>query len=148
MTASSRAVELARLAAEAAERIKASDVVALDVSGQLPLTDVFVLASGNSERQVAAIVDEVERGRRRDAAAKPRRIEGRSAARWVLVDYGDIVVHVQHEEDRAYYGLDRLWRDSPLVDLDESDAQDVQGEDSSPDEADRRSADGRRIEGL
>lgn len=116
MTASQRAVELTVAAARAAADRKAEDLVALDVSGQLVLTDVFLLASASNERQVGAIVDAVEEALH-DLGAQPVRREGQTQARWVLLDFGDIVVHVQHAEDRAYYALERLWRDCPVVEL-------------------------------
>lgn len=116
MTASSVALELAQLAALAASDKIATDVVAIDVSDRLALTDVFVIASGNNDRQVEAIVDEVE-SRLRAAGAKPLRREGKRDGRWVLLDYGDIVVHVQHADERAYYALERLWRDCPAIPL-------------------------------
>lgn len=116
MTASNAALELAQLAALAASDKIATDVVAIDVSDRLALTDVFVIASGNNDRQVEAIVDEVE-SRLRAAGAKPLRREGKRDGRWVLLDYGDIVVHVQHADERAYYALERLWRDCPAIPL-------------------------------
>jgi len=116
MTATERAVELAGVAALAAAKVKAEEIIALDVSEQLVLTDVFVLAAGTSERQVAAIVNSVEEAMYL-AGAKPVRREGRAEGRWVLLDFGEIVVHVQHEEDRVYYALERLWRDCPVVPL-------------------------------
>jgi ribosome-associated protein len=82
----------------------------------MPLTDVFVIASAPSERQVGAIVDEVE-DRLRELGSKPLRREGEREGRWVLIDFGDIIVHVQHEEERDYYALERLWKDCPEVDL-------------------------------
>jgi len=91
--------------------------VALDVSGRLPLTDAFLIATGRTERNVLAIADEVEE-RMLDAGAKTLRREGRSEGRWVLLDYGDIVVHVFHEEDRQYYSLERLWKDCPVISID------------------------------
>jgi ribosome-associated protein len=113
-------------AALAADSVKGANIVALDVSGRLPLTDIFVLATGNSERQVDAIVDAVEE-RLLGVGAKPTRREGRNGARWVLLDYQDIVVHIQHAEDREFYALDKLWKDCPLVELPgvgrEADAQ-------------------------
>jgi len=116
MTATPRAIELARIAALAAADKKAQEIIALDVSDQLVLTDVFVLAAGDSERQVGAIVDAVEEAMFL-AGAKPVRREGKNDSRWVLLDFGDVVVHVQHEEDRVYYALERLWRDCPVVPL-------------------------------
>ena len=116
MPASPRAVELTIAAARAACDRKADDLVALDVSGQLVLTDAFLIASGTNERQVGAIVDAVEESLHHLGAAAMRR-EGRSAGRWVLLDFGDLVVHVQHTEDRVYYSLERLWKDCPLIEL-------------------------------
>jgi len=126
MTASDRALELAVVAARAASDRKAQEIIALDVSEQLVLTDVFLIASGTNERQVSAIVDAVEESMIK-AGAKPIRREGKAQARWVLLDFGDVVVHVQHAEDRVYYALERLWKDCPLVDLPE-DARGGDGE--------------------
>jgi ribosome-associated protein len=114
--ATERAVELAIAAARAASDIKAEEIIALDVSEQLVLTDVFLIASGTNERQVGAIVDAVEEALFK-LGAKPVRREGKSAGRWVLVDFGDVVVHVQHSEDRVYYALERLWKDCPVIEL-------------------------------
>ncbi len=116
MTASSRALTLAKVAALAAEDKIAEDVIAIDVSDQLALTDIFVIASASNERQVGAIVDEVE-DRLRDQGVKPIRREGQREGRWVLIDFGDIVVHVQHTDEREFYQLERLWKDCPAVDL-------------------------------
>jgi len=116
VTATDRAVELAITAARAASDLKADEIIALDVSEQLVLTDVFLIASGTNERQVSAIVDAVEEALHR-AGAKPIRREGKAEGRWVLLDFGDIVVHVQHAEDRVYYALERLWKDCPVIDL-------------------------------
>jgi ribosome-associated protein len=118
VTATDRAVELAIAAARAASDIKAEEIIALDVSEQLVLTDVFLIASGTNERQVGAIVDAVEEALFK-LGAKPVRREGKSAGRWVLVDFGDVVVHVQHSEDRVYYALERLWKDCPVIELPE-----------------------------
>ncbi|NEA28593.1 ribosome silencing factor [Actinomadura bangladeshensis] len=120
MTASERAAELVRIAAEAAGDKLADDILAYDVSEQLVITDAFVLCSAPSDRQVRAIVDEVEKRLREEADAKPVRREGEREGRWVLLDYVDIIVHIQHEEDRMYYALERLWKDCPLLDLPES----------------------------
>lgn len=116
MTASDRARELATAAALAAADKLATDVVALDVSDQLVITDVFVLASAPNDRQVRAIVDSVEE-RLHALSVKPVRREGEREGRWVLLDFGDVVVHVQHADERQYYALERLWRDCPLIDL-------------------------------
>ncbi len=114
MTASPRSHDLVQLAAQAADSKAATDLVALDVSGPLPLVDVFLLASGNSERNVIAIAAEVE-DRLNEAGIRTIRREGRSEGRWVLLDFGDLVVHVFHQEDRAYYSLERLWKDCPTI---------------------------------
>ena len=116
MTATPRALQLARVAALAAVDKIAQDVMAIDVSDQLSLTDVFVIASAGNERQVGAIVDEIE-DRLRDAGVKPIRREGAREGRWVLIDFGDIVVHVQHADEREFYQLERLWKDCPEIDL-------------------------------
>jgi len=116
LTATTRATELATAAALAAADKLATDVVALDVSGQLVITDVFLLASAPNDRQVRAIVDAVEE-RLSDLGAKPTRREGEREGRWVLLDFGDLVVHVQHADEREYYALERLWRDCPVIDL-------------------------------
>jgi len=116
VTASPRAVELVQLAAQAADAKQAEDLVALDVTAPLQLTDVFLLATGRNERNVLAIADEIEDRLLADGA-KPLRREGRAEGRWVLIDFGDIVVHVFHEEDRQYYSLERLWSDCPTIPL-------------------------------
>ncbi|MEP6597953.1 MAG: ribosome silencing factor [Actinomycetota bacterium] len=114
MTATDTARDLALVAANAAADKLASDVVLIDVSDRLAITDVFVIATGNNERQVEAIVDEVEEQLRR-AGVKPLRREGRRDGRWVLLDYSEIVVHVQHAEERVFYALERLWKDCPFI---------------------------------
>jgi ribosome-associated protein len=107
-------------AAEAAWAKNADDLVAIDVSARLPLTDAFLLASGSSERNVLAIADAVDE--RMSAGGVPlKRREGRGQGRWELLDFGDVVVHVFHQEDRAYYGLERLWRDCPAIPLELAD---------------------------
>lgn len=116
MSATRRALDLARAAAAAAQHKLAHDVVGLDVSEQLALTDVFVIASAPNERQVAAVVDAVEE-RLLELGAKPVRREGQREGRWVLLDFGDIVVHVMHREEREFYDLERLWKDCPPVTL-------------------------------
>lgn len=116
MTATASSVETARHAARAAAEKLAEDIVALDVSERLALADVFLIASAPSERQVNAIVDGIEEELSK-VDLKPIRREGRSGGRWVLLDYADVVIHVQHEEDRVFYALERLWKDCPVVDL-------------------------------
>jgi ribosome-associated protein len=120
MTASDRSLQLVRAAAEAAADKLADDIIAYDVSDQLVITDAFLLCSASNDRQVRAIVDEIEERLRIAAHAKPVRREGEREGRWVLLDYLDIVVHVQHEEDRTFYSLERLWKDCPSISLPES----------------------------
>jgi ribosome-associated protein len=109
-------VELAEAAAIAASDKLAGDQLILDVSDQLVITDCFVLASAPNDRQVRAVVDAVEE-RLLALGAKPVRREGEREGRWVLLDYVDIVVHVQHSEERTYYALERLWKDCPELPL-------------------------------
>jgi len=116
VTATDHALELVRAAAEAASDKLGEHIQAYDVSDQLVITDAFLLCSAPNDRQVRAIVDEVEE-RLREHGAKPVRREGEREGRWVLLDYGEVVVHVQHEEERAFYALERLWRDCPLIEL-------------------------------
>lgn len=116
MAATQHAIELARAGAQAASDKLASSIVAIDVSDQLALTDVFLVVAADNERQVASIVDAIEERLLQDKA-KPIRREGRAGDRWVLLDFGDIVVHVQHEEEREFYALDRLWRDCPTIEV-------------------------------
>jgi ribosome-associated protein len=116
MTASARSVELAEAAVVAAADKQASDLMILDVSDQLVITDCFVLASAPNDRQVRAVVDAIEETLL-GLGAKPVRREGERDGRWVLLDYLDIVVHVQHSEERAFYALERLWKDCPSIPL-------------------------------
>ena len=116
MPASERAVELALAAAQAAADKKANDIVILDVADQLVITDAFLVASAPNERQVQAIVDAIEeRLLGLPEKAKPVRREGERSGRWVLLDYVDVVVHVQHTEEREFYAIDRLWKDCPTI---------------------------------
>ncbi|MEV6322326.1 ribosome silencing factor [Nocardia sp. NPDC051787] len=114
MSASVESVEIAQVAARAADEKLASDVVVLDVSEQLVITDCFVIASAPNERQVNAIVDNVEE-KLRAAGHKPVRREGTREGRWALLDYVDVVVHIQHNDERNFYALERLWKDCPVV---------------------------------
>jgi ribosome-associated protein len=116
VVATSEARELAKAAAHAAADKKASDVIVLDVSDQLVITDAFVIASAHNERQVGAIVDNIEE-QLRLGGHKPVRREGAREGRWVLLDYVDVVVHVQHQEERSFYGLERLWKDCPVIEV-------------------------------
>ncbi|WP_353650726.1 ribosome silencing factor [Nakamurella sp. A5-74] len=121
MTATDLAIELARTAATAASDKLATDIAIVDVSDKLAITDCFVLATGSNERQISAIVDAVE-DKLRAAGHKPVRREGERDGRWVLIDFVEIVVHVQHAEERVFYGLDRLWKDCPSIPFDDQDS--------------------------
>jgi ribosome-associated protein len=116
VTASPRALELVEIAALAAADKLAKDIVAYDVSEQLVITDAFVICTGANDRQVRAIVDEIEI-KLKEADASLVRREGEREGRWVLLDYLDIVVHVQHDEERSYYMLERIWKDCPVIAL-------------------------------
>ena len=129
MPADERSRQLAVAAARAAAEKKAEEIIALDVSERLVLTDVFLVMSGATDRQVRAIVDAVDEAMLAQGA-KALRKEGQSEARWVLMDYGDVIVHVQHTEDREFYALERLWKDCPVVEL-PADVREEQGADDS-----------------
>jgi ribosome-associated protein len=103
-------------AARAASDKLAQHILAFDVSDELAITDAFLLASATNDRQVKAIVDEIE-DKLREHGAKPVRREGERDGRWVLIDYAEIVVHVQRTEEREFYALERLWRDCPVIPL-------------------------------
>lgn len=116
MTATPRAIELATIAAQAAADKLGTDIAIIDVSDRLAITDCFLLATASNERQVGAIVDAIEE-KLRAAGVKPVRREGERNGRWVLIDFLDIVVHVQHEQERTFYALDRLWQDCPRIEF-------------------------------
>ena len=126
MPASERAVELGLAAAQSAADKLASDILLLDVSEQLVITDVFLLASAPNDRQVMAIVDGIEESLR-DLGAKPLRREGEKEGRWVLLDFGDVVMHVQHQEERVFYALERLWKDCPVIPFVDADLERAAG---------------------
>ena len=130
MPATERALDIALEAARAASGLKAQEIIALDVSERLVLTDVSLIASGTNERQVSAIVDAVEEALHKRGVKAIRR-EGMRQAHWVLLDFGDVVVHVQHADDRVYYALERLWADCPVIELPE----DARGGDGTADQA-------------
>ena len=132
MPATERAVELALTAAQAAADKKAQEIVILDVADQLVITDAFLLASAPNERQVLAISDAIQESLLGlPEKAKPVRREGERAGRWVLLDYIDIVVHVQHTEEHEYYALDRLWKDCPRVPFVDRDLASADGRSAS-----------------
>lgn len=116
MTATADSIALAGVAARAAAEKLGEDILVLDVSDRLAITDVFVIVSGDNERMVNSIVDEVEYEVGQDGP-KPTRREGRGEGHWVLLDYGNVVVHVQRKEEREFYALDRLWRDAPQIEV-------------------------------
>jgi ribosome-associated protein len=119
VTATDRSIELVNAAAQAAADRLAHDIIAYDVSDVLSITDAFLLASAPNDRQVKSIVDEIEERLNKELGAKPVRREGDRDARWILLDYIDIVVHVQHTEERVFYALERLWKDCPELPLPE-----------------------------
>ena len=108
---------LAALAAAAAESKDGEAIEVLDVSGVFVICDAFVLVSGRTERQVKALADEIEQRVREETGRSPRSVEGRDTLRWVLIDYGDVIVHVMIDEDRSYYRLERLYGDVPRIDV-------------------------------
>ena len=116
VTASAEALEMAKVAALAAAEKLAHEVTVIDVSEQLVITDAFVIASADNERQVNSIVDEVEE-KLREAGHKPLRREGTREGRWALLDYAEIVVHIQHTDERRFYALESLWKDCPVVEV-------------------------------
>ena len=117
MTLTDASVEVLQMAARAADAKGGEDLVALDVSEPLPLVDIFLLVTGRNERNVAAIADEIEEQLLEHGVKRLRR-EGREESRWILLDFGDLVVHVFHEQERVFYGLERLWKDCPTVPID------------------------------
>ena len=117
MTAATTIIDAVRIAASAADRVKANDIVAFDVTDLLAFTEVMMIASASNERQVLAIAEEVEKDLHLKARLSPRSREGLTEGQWILLDYGDFVIHIMHQESRDYYGLERLWRDQPTIDL-------------------------------
>lgn len=109
--------EIALLAAEAAAEKKAADIVVLDVAEVLVITAYFVIATGASDRQVSSIADEIEDQLREKGRVKPTGREGEREGKWVLLDFGDVVVHVFQPEEREFYRLEKLWSDAPRVEL-------------------------------
>lgn len=107
--------ERARLAARAADDKKGEDILVLDVADIMGIIDAFVITHATNPRLVRAIVDEVKAQLLERAGVKPRAIEGLDDLTWVLLDYGDLVVHVFLEETREFYGLERLWADAPRI---------------------------------
>jgi ribosome-associated protein len=108
----------------AADAKQGFDIVALDVSNPMPIVDAFVIITGRNERNVQAIASEIE-DEMHKAGTKLLRREGRAEGRWILLDFGDVVAHIFHEEERVYYGLERLWRDCPTIPFTAPDSQAV-----------------------
>ncbi|TFB97795.1 ribosome silencing factor [Cryobacterium adonitolivorans] len=144
MTASAHALELLKVAAAAADSKAGEDLVAIDVSNPLPLADIFLIVTGRSERNVVAIAGEIE-DKLIEAGYKPLRREGRAEGRWILVDFGDLVVHVFHEEERVYYSLERLWKDCPVIPIDQASARAI---DESDESSADRSSNGSDVESI
>ncbi|MBT1160880.1 MULTISPECIES: ribosome silencing factor [Bifidobacterium] len=129
MTAVQNSIDAIRIAAEAADRLKATDIVAYDVSDLLGITDLMLVATASNERQVLAVAQEVEKDLYLKCDKRqPRSREGLTEAQWVLLDYGDYIIHVMHEEAREFYRLDRLWRDCPTIDLELAHPEDSKTE--------------------
>lgn len=148
MPALPSSIEAIRIAATAADRLKATDIVAFDVSEPIAITDAMLIASASNERQVLAVAEEVEKDLYLyDHARSPRSREGLEEAQWILLDYGDFVIHVMHDEARAYYGLERLWRDCPPIDLPVSGGAGVgeAGKDAAASSASPVPADGKAV---
>lgn len=118
MTALESSVNAIRIAAEAADRLKATNCQAFDVSNLLGITDAMLVVSASNERQVLSVAEEVEKDLYlKDNKRKPISREGLELAQWILLDFGDFVVHIMHEEARQFYRLERLWNDCPAIDL-------------------------------
>lgn len=122
MTATDQAIEIARAAAEAASKLNAHDIVALDVSELNPFTDVFLILTGSSQRNVAAIADAVQ-DTLVEQGVKQRGREGRDVGEWVLQNFGDVVVHTFQQEAREFYALERIWNTAPVLDLGITEAE-------------------------
>ncbi|HIW95692.1 MAG TPA: ribosome silencing factor [Candidatus Corynebacterium gallistercoris] len=116
MTATAESIAIASVAARAASDKLGEDILVIDVSDRLAITDVFVVVTGDNERMVNSIVEEVE-DQLTQEGLKPNRREGCGEGHWVLLDYGSVVVHVQRREEREFYALDRLWCDAPQIEV-------------------------------
>lgn len=117
MSATDQSISYAQIAATAAHDKLATSVVAIDVSERLVFTDVFLIASAPTSRQVKAIVDEIDEALSQAGLDRLRREGMEGDMHWVLCDYGDIIVHVQQDEDREYYALEKLWGDCPTIEV-------------------------------
>lgn len=118
MPALTDSIDALRVAAAAADRLKGRDIVAFDVADLLGITDAMMVVSASNERLVLAVAEEIEKDLYLKAGGrKARSREGVAEGQWVLLDYGDFVIHVMHDDSRAFYNLERLWRDCPAIDL-------------------------------
>ncbi|MDR6940145.1 ribosome silencing factor [Arcanobacterium hippocoleae] len=131
MSATKTAIEMTITAARAASEMKATSIVAIDVSERLVLTDTFLVLSGSSERQVRSIVDAVEEAVEKSGHRRLRREGLEGEAHWVLLDFGELMVHVQQDEDREYYALEKLWGDCPVIELPDDVTADPEYRESS-----------------
>lgn len=131
MSATQESIDMAVTAARAASDMKATSICAINVSQRLVVTDVFVVLSGSTERQVRAIVDAVEEAVEKTGHNRIRREGLEGEAHWVLLDFGEIMVHVQQDEDREFYALEKLWADCPAIELPEDIQADPEHEESS-----------------
>ena len=123
ISATAEAIEAALAAAAAIDDKKGLDIALLDISELLVVTDVFVIASGTSTRHVKTLGDEAEAQLKAELGRQPLRREGREYSRWLLLDYGDLVIHVFDQETRDYYELERLWADAPVIDFEPASAE-------------------------
>ncbi|MEK0209066.1 ribosome silencing factor [Bifidobacterium mongoliense] len=118
MTATQQSIASVRIAAAAADRLKAGDIAAYDVTVPVAITEIMLVVTASNERQVLAVAQEIEKDLYlKDGHREPLAREGLEEAQWVLLDFGDFVVHVMHEDAREFYALDRLWGDCPSIDL-------------------------------
>lgn len=117
MTAFKESIDAARVAAAGADEMKGADIVAFDVSETLGLTDIFLIATGSSPRHVLSIAEEVEKQMYLQLSTNPREREGLDEGQWVLLDFGNIVVHVMDQDSRDFYDLERLWSQCQRIDL-------------------------------
>ena len=128
MTALQSSIDAVRIAAAAADRMKGTDIVAFDVTGPIAITDVMMIVTASNERQVLAVAEEIEKDLYTTGGhLQPRSREGLQEGRWVLLDFGDFVIHVMHEEERRFYRLESLWKDCPAIDLQLPEAPESSG---------------------
>ena len=137
MTALQSSIDAVRIAAAAADRMKGTDIVAFDVTGPIAITDVMMIVTASNERQVLAVAEEIEKDLyTKGGHLQPRSREGLQEGRWVLLDFGDFVIHVMHEEERRFYRLESLWKDCPAIDLQPPQAPEAASDDAAADTTD------------